>query len=107
MGAAVASRCCCPCCRAEPDHAEWAWHQQLHLLLARLDAAQRRWYVAVEANRLGRGGARRLAAITGLDEKTIRRGQRDLASALATTPPGRVRRAGGGRPPVEKRTRPS
>jgi hypothetical protein len=107
MGAAVASRCFCPCCRAEPDHAEWAWHQQLHLLLARLDEAQRRWYVAVEANRLGRGGARRLAAITGLDEKTIRRGQRDLASALATTPPGRVRRAGGGRPPVEKRTRPS
>jgi hypothetical protein len=107
VDAVVPPRCCCPRCQAEPDHAEWAWHQQLHLLLARLDEAPRRWYVAVEANRLGRGGARRLAAITGLDEKTIRRGQRELAAALATTPPGRVRRSGGGRPPVEKRTRPS
>lgn len=107
MDAAVAPRCCCPRCQAEADHPERVWHQQFHLLLAHLDEAQRRWYVAVEANRLGRGGVRRLAVITGMAEKTIRRGQREVAAALETAPAGRVRRGGAGRPPVEKRIPPS
>jgi hypothetical protein len=43
-----------------------------------------------------------VAQITGLDEKTIRRGQAEVAGSLADIPIKRQRRAGGGRPPVEK-----
>ena len=42
--------------------------------------------------------------ITGLDEKTIRRGRRELEAGLADIPTERQRREGGGRPPSEKRT---
>ena len=77
----------------------------MNLFLSRLDEAQRRWYAALEADRAGPGGVRLLAQITGLDEQTIRRGRTELAAGLADAPPGRVRRPGGGRPPVEKKTR--
>ena len=77
----------------------------MNLFLSRLDEAQRRWYVAPESNRLGRGGDRLLAQITGMTEKTIRRGREELAGALGDLPAERVRRPGGGRPPVEKRIR--
>jgi len=75
------------------------------LFASRLDERQRRWYAALEADRVGRGGARLLAQITGVDEKTIRRGRTELAAALADVPVTRVRRGGGGRPPLEKRIR--
>jgi hypothetical protein len=74
----------------------------MNLLLSRLDEPQRRWYAAVEANRIGRGGVPRIAAITGLDEQTIRRGQGEVAGSLVEAPIRRQRRPGAGRPPVEK-----
>ena len=77
----------------------------MNLLCSRLDEQQRRWYVALEANRIGHGGDRLLSQITGLDEKTIRRGREELATSLADRPVARVRRPGGGRPTVEKKTR--
>ena len=55
----------------------------MNLFLTRLDEQQRRWYVALEAKKLGRGGATRMAQITGMDV--------------------RVRLPGGGRYPVEKK----
>jgi hypothetical protein len=79
----------------------------MNLLVSRLDEHQRRWFAALEAKRLGRGGTRLMAQITGLDEKTIRRGRRELAGQLADAPPRRVRRPGGGRPRVEKKIPPS
>jgi hypothetical protein len=97
--------CQCPSCRQSGDHPDKKIHQQMNLLLSRLDEQQRRWYVAVEANRLGRGGVRLLAQITGLDEKTIQRGQQELERGLADRPSDQVRLAGGGRPSVEKKTR--
>jgi hypothetical protein len=63
--------------------------------------------VALEAERVGPGGDRLLAQITGLDEQTIRRGRAELAAELAEVPADRVRRPGAGRPPVEKKIRPS
>jgi hypothetical protein len=75
----------------------------MNLFLSRLDEAQRRWYVALEADRLGPGGDRQLAEITGMDEQTIRRGRQELATGLADAPVDRVRRAGGGRLPIEKK----
>ena len=99
--------CQCPPCQAGEAHPDRALHEQMNLLLSRLGEAERRWYAAVEANRLGRGGPRRVAQITGLDEKTIRRGQAEVAGSLADVPSPRQRRAGGGRPPIEKKSPPS
>lgn len=86
------------------EHPERERHRQLLLVFSRLEENQRRWFVALEAKRLGQGGDRLLAQITGLDEKTIRRGREELDASLADNPPVRVRRSGGGRPPVEKKT---
>ena len=77
----------------------------MNVFLGRLDEAQRRWYAGLEAERAGPGGDRLLAQITGLDERTIRRGRSELATGLADAPPDRVRRPGGGRPAIEKKTR--
>jgi hypothetical protein len=77
----------------------------MNLFLSRLDEQQRRWYVALEANRIGHSGVRLLSQITGMDEKTIYRGQQELAAGLGGRPTDRVRLPGGGRPPVEKKTR--
>jgi hypothetical protein len=99
--------CQCPRCQAGEVHPERVQHEQMKVLLSRLDESQRRWYAAVEANRLGHGGVRLVAQITGLDEKTIRRGQAEVAGSLADVPVKRQRRSGGGRPPVEKKIRPS
>jgi hypothetical protein len=76
----------------------------MNLLLSRLDEQQRRWYVALESNRIGHGGDHLLAQITGLNEQTIRRGRQELADQMGTRPTEQVRKAGGGRPPVEKKT---
>jgi hypothetical protein len=107
MSASAVRACQCPPCQAGESHADRVLHEQMNLLLSRLGEAERRWYAAVEANRLGHGGARLVAQITGLDEKTIRRGQAEVAGSLADAPLKRQRRAGGGRPPVEKKIRPS
>jgi hypothetical protein len=70
-----------------------------------LDEQQRRWVAALEAERLGYGGTRLVAQITGLDEKTIRRGRRELKAGLPAQPTGRIRRPGAGRKPTEKKLR--
>jgi hypothetical protein len=97
--------CQCPQCQQEGDHPDRALHAQMKLLVSRLDEAQRRWYAALEAQRLGHGGDHLVAQITGLDEKTIRRGRAELNASLADCPDKRVRRPGAGRPPTEKKIR--
>jgi hypothetical protein len=79
----------------------------LNLLLSRLDEQQRRWLVALESERVGRGGDRRLALITGLDVETIRRGRRELVASLRDCPADRIRRSGAGRPTVKKKSQAS
>jgi hypothetical protein len=97
----------CPClrCRENLSHPDGAHHRQLLAVLAHLDEHERRWVAALEAVRLGYGGTRAVAQITGLDEKTIRRGRRELASGLSGLGTGRVRRPGAGRPRSEKSAR--
>ncbi len=107
MTPADSPMCQCLPCQQGSEHPERAFHHQLTLLFSHLDEHQRRWVAALEANRLGRGGDGLVSQITGLDAKTIRRGRRELAGELADAPPQRVRRAGGGRPRVEKKTLPS
>jgi hypothetical protein len=103
MPRAIAA-CRCPHCQGDQEHPDRLLHQQLNLLMSRLDEAQRRWVAAMESTRLGYGGDTRVSQITGLDEKTIRRGRDELAASLTTCPVGRVRRVGGGRPATEKKT---
>lgn len=104
MPASSVYRCQCGRCQQAAPHPDQLLHQQMNLLLSRLDEQQRRWYVAVEANRVGHGGDRLLSQITGLDEGTIRRGRLELADQLASQPTQRVRQPGAGRPLVEKKT---
>lgn len=76
----------------------------MNLLLSRLDEQQRRWYVALEAQKMGHGGAVRMSEISGMHLDTIRRGRQELDKALADRPDDRVRLPGGGRQPVEKKS---
>jgi Rhodopirellula transposase DDE domain len=94
--------CRCPQCRRRKHHPDRLLHHQINLLVSRLDEQQRRWYVALEATRIGHGGDRLLAQITGLSEHTIRRGRRELDGDLTDRPFERVRTLGGGRPAVEQ-----
>lgn len=105
MGEAVVHACQCPQCQQGAEHRERARHHRMNLLLSRLDEQQRRWYVGLEAERLGPEGDHLLAQITGLDERTIRRGRDELAADLADRPADRVRQVGAGRPPVGKKIR--
>jgi len=97
--------CECAVCQSEAEHPDKSIHHQINLLMSRLDEQQRRWYAALEAQRYGHGGVRLVAQITGLDEKTIRRGRQELAQELDDRPTDRVRLPGAGRPPVEKNSR--
>src|SRR5437868_13395941 len=105
MASAVAE-CQCPHCQQEGDHPDRALHRQMNVFSSRLDEAQRGWYVALESQRIGHGGDRLLAQITGMNETTIRRGREELEAELADCPPERVRQPGAGRPPVEKKIQP-
>lgn len=100
-------QCQCDKCQEEGNHRERKIHHQINLVMSRLDEQQRRWYAAVEANRHSEKGVELVSKITGLDEKTIRRGQAELAEDLVNRPEGRVRLPGAGRPMVEKKTPPS
>jgi hypothetical protein len=72
-----------------------------------LDEQQRRWLVALESQKLGHGGDKRLSEITGLHPDTIRRGREELDAELEGRPTDNVRNPGAGRPPVKKKTRTS
>jgi len=99
--------CRCPDCLSVADHPVKEVHRLMNLLLSRLDEDHRRWYVALESLKIGHGGDRLLAQITGLNVETIRRGRTELAGSLQDFPAERIRRRGGGRPPLKKKIRPS
>ena len=69
------------------------------LFASLLDEQQRRLYAGLESLQLG--GDRRIAELLGLDPHTVAKGRRQLLSQ--DVEPGRVRAAGGGRKPVEKK----
>ena len=95
----------CPNCDQPGEHPDNELHYQMNLFLSRLNEQQRRWYVALEAKKVGHGGAKRMSKITGMHVDTIRRGLRELDKALADRPHDRVRLQGGGRTRVEKKDR--
>jgi hypothetical protein len=65
-----------------------------------MDERVRRLWAGAEAGAVGRGGIAAVAEATGLSDNTIRAGVRELGAGAALGPPGRVRRAGGGRKPL-------
>ncbi len=75
----------------------------MNLLLSRLDEQQRRWYVAIEAKKLGHGGVKQMSMVTRMHSDTIQRGRLELEDSLKTRPVERVRVEGGGRRRVEKK----
>lgn len=98
------NQCRCEECQLSSESQAKQLHFKMNLLLSRLNEDQRRWYVAVESLRIGHGGDKKLSQISGLDEKTIRRGREEMNDSLETRPQGRIRLAGGGRPLAEKKS---
>jgi hypothetical protein len=65
-------------------------------MAAVLNEQSRRRFVALEARALGRGGVSLMSRISGLARSTIYQGLSDIRDNVSA-PPGRVRKAGGGR----------
>ena len=70
-------------------------------MLATLDEAQARWYVAQKAIELGHGGVKKVHELTGLSRPTILKGMRELRDPKGLKASGRMRRPGGGRKRME------
>lgn len=60
-----------------------------------LSEKDRRRYAAIEAEKLGHGGALYVADILGCDEKTIRQGRSDVEELPQDEAEGRIRKKGG------------
>ena len=71
------------------------------LFYSLLDERQRRLFAGLESIKWGRGGDTLLASFLHVDPHTVARGRQQLLDRDVT--PGRMRRGGGGRPPVEKK----
>jgi hypothetical protein len=95
--------CNCPDCLDRADHPDAQYHRELRLFLATLNDEQRRLFAAVESHRLGRGGVRRVAQVTGLCLQTIAHGRRQFADLLAGKSLERKPHPGGGRPRTEEK----
>ena len=101
----IIHQCGCEACKAGFDTEIKERHQRINLFMSRLNEPQKRWYVATLSEEVNGISDRQLAIITGLDEKTIKRGKAELQDQLSALPLDRQRRAGGGRLRAEKKTR--
>ena len=71
-------------------------------LVSVLDERQRRLFAGLESLKHGRGGDRLVSNLLGMDPATVAKGRRQLLSGDFET--ARVRKPGGGRKAVEKKT---
>jgi transposase len=86
-----------------PDAVVVGWIQSKYENLAEdLDERARRRWASVEALSLGRGGIAAVAKATGVSDRTIRNGIRELREG-DTPPPDRQRRVGAGRKAAHER----
>ena len=58
-------QCQCENCTQSESHPDSESHHLMNLFLSRLDEQQRRWYVGMEAKKLGHGGTKKMAQMTG------------------------------------------
>lgn len=103
MTTRVIHQCKCEICQGSEGYPLQEEHRRMNLFLSRLDEQQRRWYAALEAEKLGHGGIDTMAKITGLNVNTISRGRKELRNDLQDRPSQRVRVKGGGRKAIEKK----
>jgi hypothetical protein len=75
-------------------------NEALQQFMATLNERQRRLYAGFESLKHGRGGDRAVAERTGLNEKTVARGRRELIAGKIDV--DRIRGPGAGRPSVKK-----
>ncbi len=87
--------------RQAQQHPEDDLQAAIVLFHSLLDEQQRRLYAGLESLEWGHGGDQRMAQLFGLDVDTVARGRVELLSGQVLRE--RVRRAGAGRPRVEKK----
>jgi hypothetical protein len=87
--------------RQAQQHPEDDFQAAIVLFYSLLDEQQRRLYAGLESLEWGHGGDQRMAQLFGLDVDTVARGRVELLSGQVLRE--RVRRAGAGRPRVEKK----
>lgn len=98
-------QCECDKCQQAAAHPDQELHHWINIFFSRLDEQHKRWYAALEAKKVGHGGQKLVAQITGLSIRTIQRGRVELEQDLVDRPAERVRLPGGGRKLVEKKSR--
>ena len=93
MANAKIHKCQCGDCRKGADQSLKEMHRRMNVFLSRLDEQQRRWYVALESEKIGHSGDRLLSRIRGRNVATIRPGRRALGSGqlVPGRPDGEVR----------------
>jgi len=92
--------CMCPLCAGDEElqvtHGRWIE------MMSIFNERQTRLYAAEKAMAMGHGGIAIMAQVSGLSERTIRRGIDELETGNLGEMPERERRAGGGRKPSEE-----
>ncbi len=88
-----------------PDLAAEEAKATILLFCSMLDERQRRLYAGLESLKLGHGGDAHIGSLLGMDPHTVARGRQELVSGDLSH--DRVRTAGGGRLPQEKKRRKS
>jgi len=96
-------QCICETCQQHPHSTIAKEHRAINRLLAGLDEKNRRRFIGLLTLQWGRGGVQLLHEITGISRVTIRRGRAEV-QRLDRKTVNRVRRAGGGRQAVEKKS---
>jgi len=86
---------------SNPDLAAEEAKATILLFCTMLDERQRRLYAGLESLKLGHGGDAHIASLMGMDPHTVARGRRELISGHLSH--DRIRGAGGGRVPQEKK----
>jgi hypothetical protein len=84
-----------------PDEVSDEMKAAIVLFFSMLDEKQRRLYAGLESLKLGHGGDQRIASFIGMDPHTVAKGRRELIEQDFEV--DRIRKAGGGRKPVEKK----
>lgn len=98
-------QCTCQTCQQHPRSDTAHEHRAINRLLAILDEKSRRRFVGLLALTAEHGEIQRLIEITGLSRNTICRGRAEIERVEPRDLRDRLRRAGGGRKAVEKKTR--
>ena len=91
MAEANLRECKCDDCQQPSAHPSKELHRWMKLFLSRLNEQQKRWHVALESEKTGRGGDKLMSQISGIHVETIRR---ELDTSLEGRPIERVRLEG-------------